>query len=214
MLKEVRKDQKTELVIGIVCDCGGKKTTRGSSLRAGKVKSCGCLQKQYSESHTTMKDMVGQKFGRLFVIKAVAERTKCGEVKYLCKCDCGNEKIIVGTSIRNGSTKSCGCILSEETAKRAKTHGQSKTRLYRIWHGMLDRCNNHNRHEYMYYGGRGITVCDEWMEFEPFYKWAMSHGYAYDLTIDRINNDGNYEPNNCRWVTMKEQAKNKRKPTK
>lgn len=194
-----------------VCECGGKIATRGSSLRAGKVNSCGCLQKQYYKSHTTIKDITGQRFGRLFVVKMVDDRTKCGEIKYLCKCECGNEKIIVGTSLKNGSSKSCGCILSEETSRRSRTHGQSNTRLYRIWHGMLDRCNNHNRHEYKYYGGRGITVCPEWMKFEPFYEWSISHGYSDDLTIDRIDNDGNYEPNNCRWVTMQVQTRNRRK---
>lgn len=193
------------------CDCGGTKTARGTFLRAGKVNSCGCLHKEYLRKGSTKKDMVGQLFGRLTVIAETDERTKCGEVKYLCKCDCGNTKVISGTTLRNGKTRSCGCLLSEESSKRAKTHGMSKTRLFNIWTGMHDRCYNPNRKEYESYGGRGIQVCDEWKDnFQAFYDWSMENGYSDDLSIDRQENEGNYEPSNCRWTTRKEQSDNTR----
>ena len=145
-------------------------------------------------------DLSGQKFGKLKVIKKIENKGE--NIQYLCKCDCGNYIKIIGTSLRTGNTKSCGCL--------AKKHGLSKHKLHKKWDEMKYRCYNDNCTHYKYYGGRGIIVCNEWLnDFKTFYDWSMAHGYADNLTIDRIDVNGNYEPSNCRWVTMEEQASNK-----
>lgn len=155
-------------------------------------------------------DMTGKKFGRL-TVQYVSERTgKLGQVYWHCVCDCGGEKDVLGASLRNGSTKSCGCLTREATSKRCKTHGGSKERLYRTWSHMKARCSTCTDAAYCLYGGRGITVCKEWANsFGAFRDWALANGYSDDLTLDRIDVNGNYCPENCRWTTMKQQADNK-----
>ncbi len=157
-------------------------------------------------------DLTGKKFGRLTVIKRV-ENDKYNHILYLCKCDCGKEKIIKGVSLKNGNTKSCGC-LQKEKAKLTKNviHGKSHDRIYIIYWGMKKRCYNKKEKNYYLYGGRGITICEEWLNsFENFYNWAINNGYKEGLTIDRINVNGNYEPNNCRWSDLFVQANNTRR---
>ncbi len=156
-------------------------------------------------------DLTGQQFGRLTVIKR-AENDKNGSTQWLCQCNCSNKtkKVIRGSALRNGLTQSCGCLHTEMLANRNRTHNLSKSKLYKIWYAMKNRCYYSKDKCYNRYGGRGITVCDEWLhDFQAFYDWAMANGYADSLTIDRIDVNGNYEPSNCRWITNKEQQYNK-----
>lgn len=150
-------------------------------------------------------DLAGQRFGRLTVIERV--RPKSGmKWKWKCKCDCSSVVEVWSYDLITGNKKSCGCLRTEMLT----AHGMSRTRVYHIWSKMMSRCNKPNEIAYHNYGGRGIRVCDKWQEFIPFYNWAIASGYNDELSIDRINNDGNYEPSNCKWSTRKEQANNKR----
>lgn len=161
--------------------------------------------------------MISLKFGRLKVVSE-AERTKDNHKKWLCKCDCGKTTIVDGRDLRKGATKSCGCLLKEEVTKRIVAintkHGDVHTRIYHIWQGMKDRCYRVKNKGYKYYGDRGIKVCDEWFDYATFKLWALNNGYKDNLTIDRIDVNGDYESNNCRWVTIQEQQRNKRNSKK
>lgn len=156
-------------------------------------------------------DLTGQKFGRLTVIKYVG-KDKHHFAHWLCRCDCGNEKTINSNALRSGVTISCGCYHSERTVKVHSKHNLSHTRLYTEWRHMKDRCLNPNHKAYSYYGGRGITICPEWKDdVQAFADWSYSNGYADNLTLDRIDANGNYEPSNCRWITQSEQMSNTRR---
>lgn len=157
-----------------------------------------------------IKDITGQKFGRLTAIKYVYS-DKSRTAVWQCKCNCGNIVNVKGTELRNGQVKSCGCLQKERARMSNTKHGKSNTKLHYIWRGMKQRCYNKNDKHYKYYGARDIAVCEEWKDdFMAFYEWAMNNGYKEGLSLDRINNDGNYEPNNCSWVTMKQQNRNTR----
>ena len=159
-------------------------------------------------------DLTGMRFGRLVVVSRAGSNAK-GNALWRCRCDCGKETVVVGYSLNGGRSKSCGCLHHEQLSTRnrneKRTHGETHTRLYTIWRGIRCRCNNKTDSHYSDYGGRGITVCAAWNNsFEAFRDWAVANGYRNDLTIDRINNDGGYTPDNCRWTTMSVQNANRR----
>jgi hypothetical protein len=172
------------------CDCGGKTTATSSILNSGHKLSCGCA---------SFFDLTGKKFGMLSVIKIYPHRRK-GKVLWICHCDCGKETISGSANLRRGVSASCGCV-------RIKHHGKN-TSLYRTWGGMKTRCHNPKTPCWKRYGGRGIKICDEWInDFSAFRAWALVNGYKPGLTIDRKDNDGNYSPDNCQWLTLSENSK-------
>lgn len=161
-------------------------------------------------------DLTGKRFGRLTVLERAPNRGK--KVRWLCKCDCGNTAVVYASALKQGDTSSCGCYNVEISTQRIIKHqaingsdGRSKTKLYWVWVAMRNRCNNPNNYSYGNYGGRGIRVCPEWdSSYDVFARWALSHGYSEGLSIDRIDNNGNYAPENCRWVSWKVQHRNQR----
>lgn len=204
------------------CDCGNTKIFRGDALKSGKRTDCGCQKgNKIKESYERLYDITGQKINMLTVLERVGSNEK-QKALYKCRCDCGNIKIITAGDLKSGRVVSCGCHVKsflDDLHEHNKIHGLSNDKLYHVWNGMMQRCYNPNCEAYKYYGERGISVCNEWHDPKTFVQWAYSSGYnpkakRGDCTIDRINNDGNYEPLNCRWVNMKVQSSNKRKRKK
>ena len=150
-------------------------------------------------------DLIGQRFGNLTVVEKIGSN-KHNKMVWRCKCDCGGIKNARTGDLLAGTAHNCGCSHN----KHMQTANGKATRIYRIWKNMKARCYSKNTLAFKYYGYRGIEVCKEWHEFAPFHRWALANGYTDELTLDRVNNDGNYEPGNCRWATRKEQAQHRR----
>lgn len=159
------------------------------------------MKKKYNDSK-------GSKYGKLTIIKTYYKQMKKRERKFaLCKCDCGNITEVRFDCLTNNNTQSCGCM---NTIDREKPNSTRKHKLYRVYYAVRERCYNTKNRAYKYYGERGIKMCDEWLKYENFLSWALTHGYKEGLQLDRINCNGNYEPNNCRWVDSSVNNYNKR----
>lgn len=183
------------------CDCGTIKNIAGGHLSGGRINSCGCIRLEKT-------NFIGQKFGRLTVLE-YSHTDNNRNSHWKCKCDCGNIVIVDSHSFKRGHTKSCGCLKKETDGKSATTHGKCKTKEYKIWQAIIQRCTNFNNEEYHNYGGRGIIICKEWLNFKNFYKDMGEKPQG--MSIDRKNNDKGYSKENCRWATYKEQGNNTRR---
>lgn len=197
-----------------LCTCGNTKIVAHTELRSGDTKSCGCHRKKFLSELKTIK-MIGKKYGRWTVIDEAGYRTEPSGAKirlYTCQCECGEIRDIVGSSLRNGSSQSCGCLNSELSSERLLKHGLTNHPLYLKWSNMKRRCYDENNCSYDDYGGRGIKVCKEWIDgFKSFYDWAMENGWKKGLELDRIDTNGNYSPKNCRFITHQRNSVNRRK---
>ena len=186
-----------------LCDCGNECNVLGTSLTIGNTMSCGC-----SKDNAVIQ-LAGRRFGRLTVVSAFGKNH--GEITWLCSCDCGGTKVVSSYPLRNGITSSCGCLESENRRAHTTKHGLSSHPLYQVWKNMKARCLNKNDTSYHDYGGRGISIHENWIsDFKWFYDDCISAGWQDGLQIDRRRNGGNYEPGNIRFVTAQENTQNTR----
>ena len=204
VLGRIGTNSSKQVVWRCRCDCGNETTATTGTLTMGRKKSCGCKQGGFQD-HT------GERFGKLTVLECTG-RSKDGNPIWLCRCDCGNMHEATARNLVHGKVKSCGCKRHEGTRT---THGEADSRLYNVWNAMKQRCSNPNNTAWHNYGERGIRVCDEWQTFESFKEWAIANGYDESAkygkcSIDRIDTDGDYTPDNCRWVDYVVQGNNRR----
>lgn len=216
VIKQSGLNKYSQVAWECLCDCGNTVRVSGILLRKGTTRSCGCLASEL-KSARSLKEETGNTHGMLTVVRYFG--IKNHEAAWECKCECGNTTVVIGSKLRSGATKSCGCKKAQWAREANMVHGRAiksekQDPLYKLWCSMRQRCTNANEQCYKYYGGRGITVCEEWMNaFVPFMNWALSNGYKHGLQIDRKDNDGNYNPNNCHFVTQKENCRNRRNNT-
>lgn len=186
------------------CDCGNQKVITSGNLLSGDTRSCGCLH--IDELHAKAQNLVGKKIGRLTVL---SQEYKGKSIQCFCRCDCGKEKWIPYRGLHEETTQSCGCLSADVNREKATKHGFCGEDLYNVHRTLKQRCLNPNSHDYKWYGAKGITVCEEWLDYPAFRVWALNNGYRKGLTIERLNVYGNYCPENCTWIPLKDQMKNK-----
>lgn len=212
-IEPVGKSSDRQIVWLCRCDCGNEVKVPAGSLRKGNTKSCGCMSHRsiggIGSGLVRRDDISGQRFGRLVALIPFGKTKHRGTI-WKCKCDCGSVVNVERAHLISGATKSCGCIRNNEH------HDESDNRLYAVWAGMKSRCGNKNHASYRFYGARGVKVCEEWSRsFLLFRDWAIRSGYDKTAkrgacTLDRIDPFGDYEPSNCRWISITEQQSNKR----
>lgn len=213
-IEPVGKNSRRQTIWRCKCDCGNIVDLPIGALTTGNTKSCGCLRNGVfrggsGTGSSQPEDLSGRKFGHLTAIRIVGKDRSRATI-WECACECGNTVQVRAKSLKNGDTTNCGCL-------RGEHHDIADNRLYMVWSGMKQRCQNKNHRSYPWYGGRGISVCDEWARsFLAFKEWADKCGYDANAprgvcTIDRVDPDGDYCPENCRWISIEEQQANKRR---
>lgn len=192
------------------CDCGNVVTKSAPALRQGREPSCGCAARDFQRQKY---DLTGKKFGLLLVVKAESASNSKRNIVWKCLCDCGNETQAVGSELRSGHKRSCGCLHLDVLLETHTKHGHARagqlSPTYVSWASMHTRCSNENSRNFKHYGGRGISVCERWKSFENF---LTDMGERPDgMSLDRVDVNGNYEPSNCKWSNQSEQVKNQRR---